>query len=215
MTRASIGRLVPVLALAAALMGTAGCGELARTGRAPAFLIMERLQARSGSTGEIADSLSSDVQTIVEQQIGGQTVRVPTVFADSGTASIRLGLKDPGTVAAPTTPSPLAQVTIYRYRVTFVRSDGRNTPGVDVPYGMDGAVTATISGTTAATTVSFPLVTHAMKFEPPLRQLIGLGGQAFIHTLAEITFYGRDQAGNEVSVNGFMTVNFGDFADPD
>ena len=25
-----------------------------------------------------------------------------------------------------------------RYRVEFRRTDGRNTPGVDVPYGFDG-----------------------------------------------------------------------------
>jgi hypothetical protein len=37
----------------------------------------------------------------------------------------------------------------------------------------------------------------------------------FIHTLAEVTFYGSDQAGNEVSVAGLISVNFGDFADPD
>jgi hypothetical protein len=35
-----------------------------------------------------------------------------------------------------------------------------------------------------------------------------------ISTVAEITFYGRDLAGNEVSVTGFLQVNFGDFADP-
>jgi len=35
----------------------------------------------------------------------------------------------------------------------------------------------------------------------------------FISTIAEITFYGHDQNGNEVSVTGRMDVQFGDFAD--
>ena len=35
-----------------------------------------------------------------------------------------------------------------------------------------------------------------------------------ISTIAEVTFYGRDQAGNEISVTGLLSINFGDFGDP-
>ena len=35
-----------------------------------------------------------------------------------------------------------------------------------------------------------------------------------ISTLADVTFYGRDQAGREVSVTGTIGVNFADWADP-
>jgi hypothetical protein len=45
--------------------------------------------------------------------------------------------------------------------------------------------------------------------------LINGGNARFISTIAEITFYGRDQAGNEVTAVGMMNVNFGDWADPD
>jgi hypothetical protein len=34
-----------------------------------------------------------------------------------------------------------------------------------------------------------------------------------ITTIAEITFYGRDQVGHEVSATGRITVEFGNFAD--
>ena len=40
------------------------------------------------------------------------------------------------------------------------------------------------------------------------------GGQGFIHTLAEVTFYGRDLSGHEVVASGLISVNFGDFGDP-
>jgi len=30
-----------------------------------------------------------------------------------------------------------------------------------------------------------------------------------------VTFFGRDQAGNEISATSFMGVDFGDFADED
>ena len=40
------------------------------------------------------------------------------------------------------------------------------------------------------------------------------GGAQLISTVAEITFYGKDQAGNDVVATGTMSVNFGDFGDP-
>jgi hypothetical protein len=43
--------------------------------------------------------------------------------------------------------------------------------------------------------------------------MIGGGGLGIITTIAEVTFWGRDQNGNEVTVSGNITVNFGDFGD--
>lgn len=103
-------------------------------------------------------------------------------------------------------------MTIRRYRVTFLRADGRNVPGVDVPYPVDGAVTATISDSPIA--VPFEIVRAQAKLESPLRPLVGFGGRLLISTIAEVTFYGEDQVGNEVQATGTITVNFGDFADP-
>ena len=62
--------------------------------------------------------------------------------------------------------------------------------------------------------MAFEIVRHQAKLEPPLKNLAGAGGGlGFISTIAEITFYGHDQNGNEVSVTGRMDVQFGDFAD--
>lgn len=193
---------------AACLIASASCGgELLRTGRAPVFLSITQIQAHSGATDEDAGNLLSDVQTIVEQTIDGKTVRVPTIFNDTGAATLRVTRKDPSVVS-----TGINSVTITRYRVTFRRADGRNTPGVDVPYGFDGGVSATIPVDSEAEVV-FDLVRHAAKLEPPLRNMVGSGGQIFISTIAEITFYGRDQNGNEVSVTGMLDVTFGDFGD--
>jgi len=41
------------------------------------------------------------------------------------------------------------------------------------------------------------------------------GGALIISTIAEVTFYGHDQVGNQVSVTGTISVNFADWADPD
>ena len=44
--------------------------------------------------------------------------------------------------------------------------------------------------------------------------LRGLGGSVVISTLADVTFYGHDQAGRETSVTGQISVNFADWGDP-
>ena len=156
--------------------------------------------------------LLSDVQTLVERTIEGETVMVPTIFNDVAEASMRIVNKDQGPTG--TEPSTLNSVTLSRYRIVYKRADGRNTPGVDVPFAVDGGVTATIAPETL-TTVPFEMVRHQAKLEQPLRSLVGLGGRVFISTIAEVTFYGSDLAGNDIQVTGSISVSFGDYADPD
>ena len=92
----------------------------------------------------------------------------------------------------------------------FTRADGRNVPGLDVPFPFDGAVTVTIAGN-GTSSVSFELVRHVAKQESPLVQL-GTSPNT-ITTIATVTFYGTDAVGNDISASGTMTVNFGNFAD--
>jgi hypothetical protein len=205
------GRAIRAALIGAVALAASSCGEVARTGQSPAFLIIDSMEGASGADpGTFGSVLSSDVVTNVQ---GAGNVRVPTIFADLGRVSMRLAMRNPGSPADPTSPSTLNEVTITRYRVTYRRSDGRNTPGVDVPWGFDGAFTVTIpaGGSGGA---GFDLVRVQAKLEPPLRNLVGGGAQNVISTIAEVTFYGRDQAGNEVTVTGLISVNFSDFGDP-
>jgi hypothetical protein len=201
-----------IAALIAVGIGSTSCGEVARTGRAPVTLIIDELLAANGDDDtNFTSFLLSDVSTNVEADINGQQVLVPTIFNDPGRAKFRLALKNPGSVGQ-LTPSTLNEVTLSRYRVVYRRTDGRNTPGVDVPYMLEGGFTGTVpaSGTLTA---SFDLVRHSQKLEPPLRNLVGLGGAMFISTIAEVTFWGRDQAGNQVEAFGTINITFGDFGD--
>lgn len=206
----------PVMAGAAAIVlltGSVSCGD-ARLGRAPVFIVVDSLEAASGAEpGNMGGFLLSDVQTMVEQSIGGETVRVPLVFNDLGRATMRLVPKDAGTGAVNLNPTPWNAVTINRYRITFIRADGRNTPGVDVPFPVDGAVTATLSST--PTVVPFEMVRHQQKLEQPLRSLANFGGRLFISTIAEITFYGTDTTGNDAQAKASINVSFSDYADPE
>jgi hypothetical protein len=195
----------------ASAIGLSSCAsELTRTGSSPSYLVIESLLgARGSSPGTFAVPLFSDVQTLVQQQVDGQPVSVPIVYNDLGQVRMRAALKNPAT---PTGPSSLNAITITRYHVEYRRSDGRNAPGVDVPYGFDGAATFTVQGDSPAT-FAFDVVRLQAKLEPPLRTMVGQGGSIYVSTIAEITFYGRDQAGNEVEASGTLAVNFGDFAD--
>jgi hypothetical protein len=193
------------LLAALAMVGGAGCSKTVRTGRSPAYLIIENLQGVNGADDSIVDNdLSSDVRTF-----GG-------VFEDDGTARLRLAMKDVD-YASGVPPTDNNAITVYRYRVSFRRNDGRNTPGVDVPWPFEGASTVTV---TDRATVNFVLVRVQAKLESPLMQLAnstfdGLGGAGMISTIADVTFFGRDQVGNEVTVAGSISVNFANWADPE
>jgi hypothetical protein len=90
-----------------------------------------------------------------------------------------------------------------------VRTDGRNTAGVDVPHAFEGAFTITVSD---QATIGFTLVRVVAKNEAPLATL--RTSPVFIGTIAEVTFYGFDQTGRDVIATARIGVNFGNFADP-
>lgn len=195
--------LAGLLAAVTSALALSGCAsELTRTGSSPAFIIIDSILGASGAEPDTFGSpLSSDVRTA-----GG-------TFNDLAEVTMRVGLKNPGTVTSPTAPSPNQSITLNRYRVTYRRADGRNVQGVDVPFGFDGAITVTVP-VDGIVTFGIEVVRNQAKWESPLSNLVGLGGGFLISTLAEIEFYGRDQVGNEVIARGSLQVNFGDFADP-
>jgi hypothetical protein len=186
-----------LLGLIAGLAGSAGCTM--RQGEGNSYLIITSLQGFSGATEEeTGTNLQSDVLT------------KGTFFEDEGLVTFQLGMKD----AQMTFPTSANFITVDRFRVVYIRTDGRNTPGVDVPFPFDGAFTVTVGGEGTAE-ASFSLVRVQAKAEAPLLALRNLGGAGIISVIAEVTFYGRDQAGNNVSAVGRISIDFADFGDPD
>jgi hypothetical protein len=205
--------LTRFVALAGLVAASTSCGDVVRNGRSPAYLVIDSLQGIRGAStlGTPASTLISDVITnVTTPPPCTQTAPCPTIFGDPGQAVMHIALKDPGTGTTPATPTQINAITIDRYRVDYVRADGRNTPGVDVPYGFDGAVTVTV--TDATTTFGIQLVRIVAKEETPLVQL--KVSSSFITVLARVTFYGHDQAGNEVTATGSIQIDFGNFGDP-
>lgn len=192
---------------------SAGCGEFTREGHSPVVVEVRSLEAASGAEPDkLGGVLYSDVQVLVTKPDPCSTASpCPTTFADLGEVTMSLILKDPGVAGIGSNPSLLNSVTINRYHVSYRRADGRNAQGTDVPYAFDSAVTFTIPSD-GVISHSFEIVRHVAKHEAPLRALLSSGN--IISTIADVTFYGRDQAGNDVAVNGSIGVNFGDFGDP-
>ena len=195
----TVGRVV----LGGAVMISSACGgDLMRTGRSAVFLVVDKIEA-TPEGGSPTAFLISDVR-----------LDDGSVFNDNVIVTMRSVEKNPTA-----TTTAISSVTLTRYHVDYRRTDGRNVPGVDVPYSFDGGLSLTLSPG-AVGSATFEIVRHQAKLEPPLKNLDGfstagrsLSGLGFISTIAEITIYGRDQNGNEVSVAARLDVHFGDFAD--
>jgi hypothetical protein len=195
-------KLLSVASIASLAAISTACGDMAMRDRTSAIVIIDALEAASGADDPptFSGTLQSDVVTVVDN--------VTTVFADSGRVTMRVIGKDPTELLTVGN-----SITFNRYLVTFRRSDGRNTPGVDVPFPFDSALTFTVTPGSQGSTASFELIRHTAKFEAPLLGLRNSFG--IVATVADVTFFGRDQAGREVSATGSIGVQFGNFADPD
>ena len=188
-------------ALAVALVGLPACSGQSLDGQSSSYIIIDSINAARGNEpDEESGVLDSDVQTC------------GSVFADVGRLRLRLGLKDPGNPTNPIEPTSSQFITVTRFHVKYVRSDNRNAQGVDIPYEFDGGSTTTVIP--GGSDLVITLVRANSKLESPLRGLRDLGGQIAINVIAEVTIYGKDQGGREVSAKGAITITFADFGDP-
>jgi hypothetical protein len=196
----------PAALAAAVIAATASCGDVVRDSRASAFLLIDSLTAARGNSQTFGSTLNSDVLTLITTPAPcSPTSPCPTIFNDVGSVALRLAMKN-----YLVSPSFNNEVTITRYHVSYRRADGRNTQGVDVPYAFDGAATGTVPAT-GNLNLGFEIVRAVAKEEAPLRQLVI--SPTIISVIADVTFYGRDRVGNDVSVTGSITIEFADFGD--
>ena len=101
-------------------------------------------------------------------------------------------------------------MTVTRYRVEYRRADGHNSRASMCRIPFDGAVTATIpAGGTG--TVGFELVRHVRRRNR--RSCSSRASPNIISTIADVTFFGTDQVGNDVSATGSILINFANFGD--
>ena len=199
MRRKGVG-VTPLAVLGLALAAACAGGGPAAS-RSNVVLVVERIDAPAdGTAGDVSRTfVESDVVT------GGR------VSGDTARVTLRLVARDPSVATSPAAPTGALSATIDRYRVRYVRSDGRNAAGVDVPHPWDGALTLATSFEGA--TGEFVLVRASAKLDPPLAALREGGGDVVINTSAYVTFYGRDHAGVRIEATGAITVEFADWSD--
>jgi hypothetical protein len=181
-----------------ALFVSACTADYATKDQSQVLLRITKITGESGGgDGQSGDVLISDVTP---------------VFNDNATLTVEALRKNqnPSIVV-----SPVNDVILERYEVHWIRSDGRNVEGVDVPYTFSGAM-ATAVAVGGDTDVSIILVRHQAKLEPPLLNLVaspssGRAGAIVLTCIARITVYGHTTNGNAVTASGDLTVSFADF----
>lgn len=199
-----------VLALAIFAVVASACSDFTRQSRAPAQLVIvslgtpaqvdRELQGGTGVPGSIVP-----VSSFVTRPLNSD---VDPASRNLGQVVLRQILRDPGPGDTPATPTQLNDITVTEYEVRYRLANGRNTPGADVPYPIRGGLTMTIRGA-GSVTAEFDLVRLVAKQEAPLAAL--KNSSIVLTVIADVTFYGRDQTGNAVSVTGSVQINFGDF----
>jgi hypothetical protein len=154
-----------------------------------------------GPTGEPVGDLFSDVCQGVPPQC--------IVTNDNALATLITRAENPFTDI-----SRFGDIIVQRYRVTYLRADGRNTAGLEVPYSFDGVVNFRVP-VNVAVSQQLMVVRPQAKLEPPLRNLAFGGGSIAFSVVAQIDFYGRDVVNDRgVTARGFLNITFADFANP-
>src|SRR5215208_5182801 len=102
-------RLTRFVGLAALVAASTSCGSVARDGRAPVYLVIDRLEGIRGAAGGASSpsaTLVSDVLTLVTT--GGTCslqAPCPTFFGDNGVVTLHAPLKDDATTTTPSAPT--------------------------------------------------------------------------------------------------------------
>lgn len=120
----------------------------------------------------------------------------------------------------PTEDSPEHDITYYmnvivdQIDVQFMRTDGKNVEGVDVPYHFSQPMNMLVA-VDDMVDIPFVLIRHAAKMETPLIELREVPSEEFVLQLvAKVTLHGKDLGGHRVApVSGYLSVWCANFAD--
>jgi len=129
-----------------------------------------------------------------------------TICPDYASIVLQVQLKNPGATGANTN---LNTVVVNQYQVQYTRSDGRGVPGLDVPYPVAGALTASVVPG-ADLTLPIEVVRRQAKLEPPLSNITGV---QIVTMFGHITVYGTTVSGQAVTASGTVQLDFADYGD--
>jgi hypothetical protein len=199
-------RLLCPVVIAALALAPMGCTpDFVENSEADVILRIVRLTGEPGSEDQDrGDVLFSDVCC--------------AIINDNISVDVELILKNPSVAL----PGQFNDVNLERYELRYLRSDGRNVEGVDVPFRITGPLSSVQVLTGGASAVSLVGVRHQAKLEPPLKNLEGVflgdsgrfvfAGAGILTTTGELTLLGRTTSGKVVRAVGRIQIVFADFA---
>ncbi len=178
------------------------CNPIENESQSDSLLVVLSLTGTDIEGNEV-DFLQSDV-VVIDPDTG-----LPSVAADAAKATFTAKLIDP---SPDLVASQYNSITVNRYTVTYIRSDGNNRQGVDVPYSFEGSLSALID-IDSTVQASFVIVREVAKLEPPLLNLREGRGEGVLQVTAKVDFYGQDMTKNKVKATGYLTVFFANYID--
>jgi hypothetical protein len=199
-----------LLLLAFTLLMYVACTEVEDSTRSASLLTVSEVIGEPGSDGEESGTpLLSDICDNPSDQ--SQDPDNCSVFNDNADVTfdndfLQIG---PGIGLS---PSFMNDIVVTQYRVDYVRPNGRNTPGVDVPFGIDGTmnIRVPVNGSIDTTIM---VVRHQAKREPPLSEITTVEGEGIITANAQMKFFGHDIAGRTVNTTGFLEIHWANYGE--
>jgi hypothetical protein len=189
-------RVCAVLALAA--LGMGGCTPDFAKGAGDVTLVINSVNA------------GSPLQSDVEIQ-GPGTPPQGGVCADFVKVNLNNAFKNP---TLPTAGSFANDILLQHYEIHYIRSDGRNVEGVDVPYSISGLLTARIPAGVSTQDVFIEVVRIQAKEEAPLKALDFDGGSIIVTMFADITLHAVTASGKVLDpVTGRLQIDFSNYGD--
>jgi hypothetical protein len=161
------------------------------------------------------------VENLLGSDLGGNEVNflqsdVIIQNADTGAVSWRGDAAKVTLSASTLDPDPklgvssFEDVQVTRYVVSYIRPDGKNIQGKDVPYSFEGNLSILVR-IGQASTASFIVVREVAKQEPPLVNLQNADRGDVLNMTIRVDFYGHDMANKAVQATGYLPVFFANY----
>jgi hypothetical protein len=201
-----------LLLLGLALITYVSCTAVEDNTRSSELLTVSNVIGQPGSTGEDSGTpLLSDVCD--NPNTDSQDPDTCSVFNDNADVTLDNDFLQIGKGSGVGPPSFINDILVTQYRIDYVRPNGRNTPGVDVPFGIDGTMDIRVA-VNSNSTASVLVVRHQAKREPPLSEITTGEGEGVITANAQMQFFGHDLAGRTVNTTGFLEIHWANYAEP-
>jgi hypothetical protein len=178
------------------------CNPLENETQSASLLVVQSIAGKDVEGNEV-NFLQSDV-IFVDPLTGARYCR-----ADTAEATLSASMLDPDPLLG---PSQYNDIQVTRYVVTYMRADGKNAQGTDVPYSFEGGLSVLVP-IGQSVSVSFIIVREVAKQEPPLLNLTQAFTGDVLNITARVDFYGHDLANKNVKATGYLPIFFANYAD--